>query len=92
MANTSPTAMDEGVGRIVKTLLTNKGRQRHELGEALNLDSGNLSRALAGKRKWTMRDIAVMAEFFDVSVALFFEDPESIVRSRCFSPAALIAA
>lgn len=92
MANSSPTARDEGVGRIAKTLLTNQDRQRSELADLLGLDSGGLSRALAGKRKWTIDDIAKMADLFEVSVSLFFEDPESIVRSRWFSPAPLVAA
>lgn len=78
---------DQRAGRIAKTLLAHKQRLQMDLGDRLGMDSGTISKALNGKRKWTMAEIEAMAEFFDVSVALFFEDPETLLRSRCSSGA-----
>lgn len=76
---------DQRAGRIAKTLLANQQRLQMDLGDRLDMDSGTISKALNGKRKWTLAEIEAMAEFFDVSVSLFFEDPADVVRSRCSS-------
>lgn len=72
----------------MKILLAQHDRRQSDLGVALDLDSSQVSRAIAGKRKWTLTEIERAAEFFDVSVALFFEQPEAVVRSRWSSFAA----
>lgn len=81
MSNTS----DERVGRIVRILLADQGLKQRDLGRELNMDSGQVSRAMRGQRKWTLSDLEHMSTFFRVGVATFFEDADSIVRSRCFS-------
>lgn len=81
------TSPDQRAGRIAKILLAQHDRKQMDLGDHLGLDSATISRALGGKRKWTLSDIQRMAEFFDVSVALFFDEPEAVVRSRWFSRA-----
>jgi antitoxin component HigA of HigAB toxin-antitoxin module len=78
---------DQRAGRVVKILLAQHDRRQSELADHLGMDTGTMSRTIAGKRKWTLTEIEQAAEFFDVSVALFFERPEAVVRSRWFSPA-----
>lgn len=79
------TTPDQRVGRIVKILLAKDDRRQMDVGELLGMDSGTISRALSGKRKWTLSEIESLAAFFDVSVSVFFEEPEDLVRSRCCS-------
>lgn len=76
---------DERAGRIARTLLAHQGRRQHELADVLGLDSGQVSRALRGQRRWTLDEIAAMAAFFDVGVATFFDDPDLLIRNRCFA-------
>lgn len=83
---------DKRVGIIAKTLLTNREIPRMDLADTLKLDSGQISRALAGKRKWTIAEIETMAAFFNVGVGLFFEDPATLVRNRWFLRHELAAA
>lgn len=68
------------VGRIVRTLLAHQARSQTELAAYLELDGGSLSRSMKGTRKWTFGEIAIMADFFDVSPAIFFEDAETLVK------------
>lgn len=76
--NTTP---NDNVTLIVRTLLAYRGRQQADLAEYLGMDTGSVSRALNGKRKWTLDDLVSMADFFDVSAALFFEDPHTLIRA-----------
>lgn len=78
---------DQRVGRIVKILLAKEDRRQMDVGDLLGMDSGTISRALSGKRKWTLSEIEMLAEYFDVAVSVFFEEPEALVRSRCVSVA-----
>lgn len=45
------------------------------------MDSGTISRAMNTKRRWTLDDLVAMGEFFDVSPALFFEDPDTLIKA-----------
>ena len=76
---------DQRAGHVTKILLSTKQRRQADLAEHLGMDTGTMSRTIAGKRKWTLSEIERAAEFFDVSVAVFFDDPETLVRSRCFA-------
>lgn len=67
--------------RIVRTLLAFKGQQQADLAGHLEMDSGSMSRALNGKRRWTLDDLVAMGDFFGVSPALFFEDPQTLIRA-----------
>jgi transcriptional regulator with XRE-family HTH domain len=83
MANTSSSARDRDVAYIVKMLLTDRGLKQNDLAEVLRLDSGGLSRALGGKRKWTIDDLESLAAFFDVPFTYLLEQPSAVFRSRC---------
>jgi antitoxin component HigA of HigAB toxin-antitoxin module len=78
-----PTTSASNVARIVRTLLVHQGRQQVDLATHMGVTPSVVSKALTGKRTWSLDDLVVMAEFFEVSPALFFEDPESLVRNRC---------
>ena len=82
MGSTS-TQQDLDVARIARVLLADRNLSQTDLARNLSLDSGQVSRAMSGKRKWTLTEVATMAKFFDVSVALFFDDPDTLLRSRC---------
>lgn len=73
---------NDNVTIIVSTLLGHRRKKQVDLAKVLGFDSGTMSRALNGKRKWTLDDIVAMADFFEVSPALFFEDPANLIRSR----------
>lgn len=71
----------DNVARIVKTLLVHQGKTRGELAESLHVHVSAVSKALSGKRDWDVNDLVTMAEFFEVSPALFFEDSRTLIRS-----------
>lgn len=70
------------VARVVRTFLGHQHKSQNELAQALGMDAASMSRALNGKRRWTIDDLYEMAEFFGISVSIFFEDPESLLRNR----------
>jgi transcriptional regulator with XRE-family HTH domain len=82
-AQTTPTYARMEI--IVETLLSWRGRTRAELADHLGVHVSAISKAYKGKRRWTMDEVEMMAEFFDVPVTSFFDDPESLVKSRCSS-------
>lgn len=79
----------QNVAEIVRTLMGAQRRTQGDLARAIGLpDASAVSKALNGKRKWTMDEIADMAEFFGVEVAVFYREPgelwaDGVVRSRC---------
>ncbi len=74
----------ENVARIVKTLLTHQNKTRTELASSLGVHPSAVTKALNGQRSWAVDDLVTMADFFEVSPALFFEDPDTLVRSKWF--------
>lgn len=85
MSNTLTSTHDLDVAHIIKVLLVDRGLRHSDLAVELGFDNGTMSRALNGKRKWTVEEIKHVANYFDVSVDLLLSDPVDIVRSRCFS-------
>lgn len=79
----------QNVAKIVRTLLGAQQKTQGDLAVAIGLpDASAVSKALNGRRKWTMDEIADMAEFFGVEVAIFYREAdalwaEGVVRSRC---------
>ena len=72
---------NSNVARIVKTLLTHQGKSRSELAQALHVHVSAVNKAISGQRSWDVNDITRMADFFEVSPALFFEDAETLIRT-----------
>lgn len=74
--------INENVSRIVNILLARDELRKQDLALGLDYDPGTITRAMQGKRSWTLDDLVAMAEFFEVPVSLFFEEPDSLVRSK----------
>lgn len=72
---------NSNVARIVRTLLTYQDRTRSELALSLGVHVSAVNKALNGRRSWDVNDLAAMAEFFNVSPALFFEDSERLISA-----------
>ena len=68
------------VARIVRVHLADRRKRQSELASVLGMDSGTMSRAMNGKRDWALEDLMKMAKFFDISVAVFFDDADSLLR------------
>lgn len=74
----------ENVSRIVKILLARDEMLQQDLAEVMGYDAATITRSLKGLREWKLNDLVILAEFFEVPVSLFFEDPASLVRSKWF--------
>lgn len=74
------STQSDNVARIVRTLLTHQNKSRGELARCLGVHVSAVSKALNGKRAWDIDDIILMADFFDVSPAIFFEDAETLLK------------
>lgn len=82
---------DDNVRRVVKILMARDGMDQNTLAARLGFEQSVASRALQpGGRRWKLADIRRLAEVFDVPIALLFEDPNNLIRSRWSSP--LVAA
>jgi transcriptional regulator with XRE-family HTH domain len=87
MQHTTQTPIDQRVARVVKIMLAVREENQGDLGRALGLDSGQISRVMNGRRRWSLAELEAMAHHFNVDIGIFFEEPEALVRSRCFRPA-----
>ena len=70
---------NDNVSRIVRTLLTHRTRSRAELATHMGVHVSAVNKAMIGRRTWDVDDLVKLADFFDVSPALFFEDAESLI-------------
>ena len=77
----------ENISRIVKILLARDEMRQQDLADALDYESATITRKMKGEREWRLNDIVALAEVFEVPVSLFFEEPDSLVRNKCFRPA-----
>lgn len=82
------TDRNQDVARIVRMLMALRDLRQPAVAEALGLHQSGVSRALKGKRVWTLDDLDKLAELFDVPVSTFYEDPAVVLRSRCFGESA----
>jgi transcriptional regulator with XRE-family HTH domain len=85
MSTATATTPDLRAGRMARVLLASRNAKQSDLAAVLGLDVGAMSKAINGKRKWTLAELETMASYFDVPISRFFEDPQDILRSRCFS-------
>lgn len=70
---------NENVSRIVEVLLAATGKRRADLAEHLGYGPPVISKAMHGNRPWTISDLVKMADYFEVSPAVFFMDPNELV-------------
>lgn len=74
----------DNVSRVVKILLARDEMRQSDLANALNYDPATITRSIKGIREWRLNDIVALADFFEVPVSLFFEEPGSLVRNKWF--------
>lgn len=77
--------LQTNVSRIVRALMGSRGMKQGDLAGILHVSRSGVTEKLSGRRKWSVDDLDAMGRFFDVSPATFFEEPEALFRSRCFS-------
>lgn len=70
------------VARIVAALMAIHGEKQDALSELLGIARSGISDKLAGRRPWTVDDIARLALHYDVSVAMFFVPAEQVFRAQ----------
>jgi transcriptional regulator with XRE-family HTH domain len=73
------------VPRIVRTLMAARAVSLSELAEHLGIGRSSLSERLTGKRRFTLAEVADMADYFEVSPAVFFEDPANLIGAYASS-------
>jgi transcriptional regulator with XRE-family HTH domain len=76
---------DERIAHITRILLAQKQTRQTDLAAYLDMDTGSMSRAMHGNRKWTAADVEALAGYFGVEESVFFHEPDTLIRSRCFS-------
>lgn len=80
------------IAHTVKTLLKHSDREQTDLAEFLHYEASTISRMLNGKRKITVDEVALLAEFFGCSVQLLFDGLDGVldIRSKCSSVLTLV--
>jgi transcriptional regulator with XRE-family HTH domain len=80
------TNLNTNITGVTRLLMARRnGMTQSELAEALGVHKTLISRSFRGERSWRIEDLEAMAQLFDVSPALFFDSPETLLRSRCSS-------
>lgn len=74
----------KNVSQIVKILMALRGWDQAALAEQIGKPPSSISKLLAGNLRWSLEDVARLAQVFDRPISLFFEPAESLVRNRCF--------
>lgn len=73
------------VSKIVRILMARDDINQQQLASHLGYNKSVITKALKDDRSWTVPDISAMAELFDVSAGIFFEDADSLIRNRWHS-------
>lgn len=73
--------ISESITRIVRMLLARDEMRLQDLADVLGYDAGTITRTVSGHREWKVTDLVILAEFFEVPVATFFQDPSNLVVS-----------
>lgn len=84
-ALTLDNEVDLNVARIVKILLALNGWEQREFAARMQMDPSTVTRLLKGQRAWKLADLRRLGLLFDKPMGYFLEQPEDVVRSRCFS-------
>lgn len=84
MTNTITSPHDADVAHIIKVLLVSRGLKHSDLAAELGMDNGSMSRALNGRRKWTVEEIKHVADYLDTSVEVLLGNPADLLKNRCF--------
>lgn len=76
--------LGRNVSQIVRILMALRGWDQAELASRIGKSPSSISKLLAGNLRWSLDDLARLADTFDYPVGLFFEPAEQLVRNRCF--------
>ena len=72
---------DAEIAQVIRDLV--KDRPQREVAELLDIDQSAVSRALAGKRAFNLREVALSADWTDMDAeAILFAQPSSLAF-RC---------
>jgi transcriptional regulator with XRE-family HTH domain len=78
--------VERNLGRTVRLLLGYRETTVPQLADRIGLHPQSLRDRLNGKCRFTVADIADIAHALDIPHEwLFVEDPDELLRSRCFS-------
>ena len=80
------SAAHDTIPHIVDIYLAARQRTRADLAAYMNITPSVISKKMSGRSRITADDIEAFAAFLDVSPAMFFEDPATLVRNRWFLP------
>ena len=70
---------DQTISAAVRALLSGRGYSPDELCEVTNTTASTLFRKLNGSSPWKAREVAAIAEFFDVSIGALYDGLGGIV-------------
>lgn len=74
--------LERNVSGNVRMFMALRNIGQAELGAILGINQTAVSRKLANKRPWSLHEIRLVAEYFDLAPDLLLDDPEVVARSR----------
>lgn len=77
-ASTSNRA-ESNTRAVVRMILAARGIGKDTLATTLGISRASLYERLNGRRAFTLGEVAIMAETFDVPVSIFFEGPSELL-------------
>lgn len=77
------------IPHVIDIYLAARQRNRAELAAHMHMNPATLSKRMSGKSHFTADELDEIGKYLDVSPAMFFEDPYTLVRNRWFLEPAL---
>jgi len=74
--------IDTNAARVARMLMARDGMTGADLAHRLGIPESSVSRRLRGRTPFTFHEIADLADLFEVSPSMFFEDPSRAFRTR----------
>lgn len=73
------TVIQRNVTQVLRTLLLAYGERQEDVAAALGVTQAAVSNKMAGKTRWSIEDLAILAEHFGVDgPGRFLDDPRSL--------------
>jgi antitoxin component HigA of HigAB toxin-antitoxin module len=83
LAEATPTpSVQENVSSVVRVLLAAHGQRQQGLRSVLDEDETGVSKLMNNRKRWTIEHLGALAAHFDEPVAVFYESPRDLLRSR----------
>ena len=77
--------VQQNVSAVVRMLMALRGLNQTELAEAVHTGQPRISDKLAGRRRWHVEDVAILANYFKVPIGTFFEDADEVFKTGSFT-------